>query len=144
MAITSVVRALLHELATPLTVLMSASDILHNRTPSVIQQPMDELQNLSHQFGREVIELRANLPDRIDQQSVVQAAAQIRQWATDRKHYATRLAELVGQIQAAAIHLPEPLLDKLLNHSLFGGLSELERVLSRLAAIQAEDLESLE
>lgn len=91
-----------------------------------------------------MIELRANLPDRIDQQSVVQAAAQIRQWATDRKHYATRLAELVGQIQAAAIHLPEPLLDKLLNHSLFGGLSELERVLSRLAAIQAEDLESLE
>jgi len=144
MAITSAVRALLHELATPLTVLMSASDILHNRTPDAIQQPLDELRNLSHQFGREVVELRTHLPDRIDQQSSVRAAAQIQQWAADGKRHATRLAELVGQIQAAAIHLPEPLLDKLLNQSLSGGLSELERVLSRLATLQAGDLESCE
>lgn len=144
MAIASAVRALLHELATPLTVLMSASDILHNRTPDIIQQPLDELRDISHQFGREVVELRTNLPNRIDQQSAVQAAAQIQQWVTDRQRHAIRLAELVGEIQAAAIHLPEPLLDKLLNQSLFGGLSELERVLSRLAAIQAGDLESPE
>ena len=144
MAIASAVRALLHELATPLTVLMSASDILHNRTPDVIQQSLDELRDISHQFGREVVELRTNLPNRIDQQSAVQAAAQIQQWVTDRQRHAIRLAELVGEIQAAAIHLPEPLLDKLLNQSLFGGLSELERVLSRLATIQAGDLESFE
>ncbi|HAS52548.1 MAG TPA: hypothetical protein DCS21_12735 [Gammaproteobacteria bacterium] len=144
MAIASAVRALLHELATPLTVLMSASDILHNRTPDVIQQSLDELRDISHQFGREVVELRTNLPNRIDQQSAVQAAAQIQQWVTDRQRHAIRLAELVGEIQAAAIHLPEPLLDKLLNQSLFGGLSELERVLSRLATLQAGDLESFE
>ena len=144
MAITLAVRALLHELATPLTVLMSASDILRNRTPDAIQQPLDELRNLSHQFGHEVVELRANLQDRIDQQSADRAAEQIRQWATHGQLHTARLAELVRQIQTTAIHLSEPLLDRLLNQSLLAGLDELEKILSRLATLQAGDLVSSE
>lgn len=142
MAITPAVRILLHELATPLTVLMSASDILRNRAPSPVEQLIDRVRDISHQFGREVIELRTNLNERIDLQSSSKAAEQIRRQAADWGQYEARLAPLVAQIQAAAITLPEPLLDRLLNQSLSDGLGELGRVLSRLTTIQAGDLET--
>jgi signal transduction histidine kinase len=142
MAITSAVRVLIHELATPLTVLMSASDILRHRVPSVIEEPVDRLRDISHQFGQDVVELRASLNQSIDLQSPVRAAAQIRQRAADwRQQYEARLAALVDQIQGAAVKLPEPLLDRILNQSLPNGLGELGRVLSRLEAIQPGDLE---
>lgn len=143
MATTPAVRALIHELATPLTVLMSASDILHHRVPGVIEQPIDRLRDLSHQFGRDIVELRASLNQSIDLQSSIRAAEQIQQWAADwRQRYAARLAPLVDQIQQAGVKLPEPLLDRMLNESLSNGLSELGRILSRLEAIQPGDLET--
>ena len=141
--ITPAVRTLIHELATPLTVLMSASDILHHRVPGAIAELVDQLWDISHQFGQEVIELRASLSERIDLQSSISAASQIRQWAAAwRQGYAARLAPLVDQIQGAAVHLPEPLLERILHQSLPNGLGELGRVLSRLEALQPEDLET--
>jgi signal transduction histidine kinase len=141
--ITPAVRTLIHELATPLTVLMSASDILHHRVPGAIAELVDQLRDISHQFGQEVIELRASLNERIDLQSSISAASQIRQWAAEwRQGYAARLAPLADQIQGAAVHLPEPLLERILNQSLPNGLDELGRVLSRLEALQPEDLET--
>lgn len=143
MATTPAVRALIHELATPLTVLMTASELLCHRTPDSIAEPMDRLRELSQQFGQEVIALRANLDERIDAQSAIRAAEQLRQQATDWRHrYALSLTPLVDQLQAAALQLPEPLLDRLLNQSLPSGLSELRRILTRLEAIQAGDLET--
>lgn len=143
MAIIPAVRFLLHELATPLTVLMSASDILRHRVPSAIEPPVDRLQNISHQLGRDIIELRTNLNERIDLQSSVRAAEQIRQWAAEwRQRYEAHLASLVDQIQGAAVQLPEPLLNRILNQSLPNSLSELGRLLSRLEAIQPGDLEA--
>ena len=142
MATTPAVRALIHELATPLTVLMSASDLLRHRVPSAIEEPVDRLRDISHQFGQDVVELRANLDENIDAHSSIRAAEQIRQRAADwRQRYMVHLAPLVDQIQWAAIQLPEPLLDKLLNQSLPSGLNELGRVLSRLEAIRSGDLE---
>jgi hypothetical protein len=143
MATTPAVRALIHELATPLTVLMSASDILCHRVPRPIEESVDRLRDISHQFGQDVVALRASLSQSIDLQSSIRAAEQIRQRAVDwRQRYAARLAPLVDQIQEAAIKLPEPLLDKILNQSLPIGLDELGRVLSRLEAIQPGDLET--
>lgn len=143
MATTPAVRALIHELATPLTVLMSASDILCHRVPRPIEESVDRLRDISHQFGQDVIALRASLSQSIDLQSSIRAAEQIRQRAVDwRQRYAARLTPLVDQIQEAAIKLPEPLLDKILNQSLPIGLGELGRVLSRLEAIQPGDLET--
>jgi len=143
MAITPAVRALIHELATPLTVLMSASDILHHRVPGAIAERVDQLRDISHQFGQDVIELRASLNEHIDLQSSISAAGQIRQYAANwRRQYAACLASLVDQIQQAAVKLPEPLLDRILNESLSNGLSELGRILSRLEVIQPKDLET--
>ena len=143
MATTPAVRALIHELATPLTVLMSASDLLCHRVPDSIEEPIDRLRDLSHQFGQDVVELRANLDENIDAHSAIRAAEQLRQRATDwRQRYAAHLAPLVDQIQEAAVQLPEPLLDRLLNQSLPSGLNGLGRVLSRLEAIQPGDLET--
>ena len=143
MATTPAVRALIHELATPLTVLMSASDLLCHRVPDSIEEPIDRLRDLSHQFGQDVVELRANLDENIDAHSAIRAAEQLRQRATDwRQRYAAHLAPLVDQIQEAAVQLPEPLLDRLLNQSLLSGLNGLGRVLSRLEAIQPGDLET--
>ena len=143
MATTPAVRALIHELATPLTVLMSASDLLCHRVPDSIEEPIDRLRDISHQFGQDVVELRASLTQSIDLQSSTRAAEQIRQRATDwRQRYAAHLAPLVDQIRGAAVQLPEPLLDRLLNQSLLSGLNKLNRVLSRLEAIQPGDLET--
>jgi hypothetical protein len=111
--------------------------------PSAIEEPVDRLRDISHQFGRDVVELRASLNQSIDLQSSVRAAAQIRQRAADwRQQYEARLAALIDQIQGAAVKLPEPLLDRILNQSLPNGLGELGRVLSRLEAIQPGDLET--
>ena len=120
-----------------------ASDILHHRVSGAIAELVDQLWDISHQFGQEVIELRASLSERIDLQSSISAASQIRQWAAAwRQGYAARLAPLVDQIQGAAVHLPEPLLERILHQSLPNGLGELGRVLSRLEALQPEDLET--
>lgn len=143
MATTPAVRALIHELATPLTVLMSASDLLCHRVPDSIEEPIDRLRDLSHQFGQDVVALRTSLDENIDSHCSIRAAEQIRQRATDwRQRYAAHLAPLVDQIQEAAVQLPEPLLDRLLNQSLPSGLNGLGRVLSRLEAIQPGDLET--
>ena len=145
MATTPAVRALIHELATPLTVLMSASDILHHRVPPIIEPPIDQLRDLSHQFGRDIVALRASLNKNIELQSPIRAAEQIQQWAAEwRQHYAAHLIPLVDQIQQAAVKLPEPLLDRMLNESLSNGLRELDRVLSRLETLQPGDLEFLQ
>lgn len=134
------VASLLHTLATPLTVLMSTGDILRNRVPPAIETPVHLLDDLSHQFGREVVELRTCLGERIDQHSGNRAAEQIRQLAAEWRSYEAHLSEWIGQIQQAQVHLSEPLLDRILNESLPNGLDELHHVLSRLEAIQAEDL----
>ncbi len=142
MSTTPAVRALIHELANPLTVLMSISDILHHRVPDPIVGPVDQLRKISHQFGQDVIELRASLHEHIDLQCSKTAAGQIRQQAALwRDGYAARLAPLADQIQGAAIHLPEPLLNRMLNDGLPQGLDELVRVLSRLESIQPGDLD---
>lgn len=138
--LSATVHALLHALATPLTVLMSASDILHNRTPDSIKQPVCRVHDLSHQFGREVVELRACLGERIDLQSPVNTAAQIRQLAAKWQRYEAQISGLVDEIEHANVQMPEPLLDKILHQNLPNGLSELRQALSQLAVIQPEDL----
>ncbi len=143
MATTPAIRALIHELATPLTVLMSASDLLRHRVPRSIEEPVERLRDLSHQFGQDIVELRANLDGNIDVHSAIRAAEQLRQRAEDwRQRYAAHLVPLVDQIQGAAVQLPEPLLDRLLNQSLPSGLDKLNRILSRLEAIRPGDLET--
>ncbi len=143
MATTPAVRALIHELATPLTVLITASELLGPRTPAVIAEPLQHLRELSQQFGQEVIALRADLDQQIDGQSAIRAAQQLRQRASDWRHrYAKPLTPLLDQLQATTLSLPEPLLERLLHQSLPSGLSELDRVLTRLEALQAEDLET--
>ena len=134
------VHTLLHALATPLTVLMSAGDILHSRTPDSIKQPVQRMHDLSHQFGREVVELRARLGERIDLQSSVKAAVQIRQLAMEWRRYETQMSGLVEAIEQAGVQMPEPLLDKILHQNLPNGLNELQQVLSQLEVIQPEDL----
>jgi hypothetical protein len=134
------VHALLHALATPLTVLISAGDILHSRTPDSIKQPVHRVHDLSHQFGREVVELRARLDERIDLQSPVKAAAQIRQLAMEWRRYEMQMSALVDAIEQTGVQMSEPLLDRILHQNLPNGLNELQQVLSRLAVIQPEDL----
>jgi hypothetical protein len=134
------VHSLLHALATPLTVLMSASDILRNRAPDAIEQPIHLVDELSHQFGREVVELRASFGGNIDLQSSVKAAEHLRRLAADWRCYEARLSELIDDIEQAGIQMQDPLLDRILHQNLSNGLSELRQVLSRLEAIQPEDL----
>ncbi|HCB14037.1 MAG TPA: hypothetical protein DEP36_10790 [Gammaproteobacteria bacterium] len=134
------VHSLLHALATPLTVLMSAGDILRSRVPGTIEQPVHLVDDLSHQFGREVVELRASLGESIDLHSSAKAAEQIRQLAADWRRYEVHLSELIDEIEQAGIQMQEPLLDRILHQNLPGGLSELRQVLLRLEAIQPKDL----
>lgn len=134
------VHALLHALATPLTVLMSASDILHNRMPDSIKQPIQRVHDLSHQLGREVVELRSRSSQHIDLQSPVRAAEQIRQLAVAWRRYEMQMSDLVDEIEQAGVQMQDPLLDKILHQNLPNGLSELHQALSRLEMIQPEDL----
>jgi len=137
---TTTINALLHALATPLTVLMSASDILHNRAPDAIESPLQLLYELSHQFGREVVALRASPGESIDLHSSAKAVEQIRQLAAGWRGYEARLSELVDEVERAGVQMQEPLLNRILHQNLPNGLSELRQVLSRLEAIQPEDL----
>ncbi|MCP5195321.1 MAG: hypothetical protein H6974_00780 [Gammaproteobacteria bacterium] len=134
------IHVLLHALATPLTVLMSASDILRDRVPDAIEQPIRFLDDLSHRLGQEVVELRACLGERIDGQSPARAAEQIRQLAAHWRCYEERLSALADEIEQAGVQLQEPLLDRILHQNLSNGLGELRQVLSRLETLQPEDL----
>lgn len=134
------VHSLFHALATPLTVLMSAGDILRGRVSGTIEQPIHLVDDLSHQFGQEVVELRASLGESIDLHSSAKAAEQIQRLAADWRCYEVHLSELIDEIEQAGVQIEEPLLDKILHQNLPNGLSELRQVLSRLEAIQPEDL----
>jgi hypothetical protein len=133
------VHSLLHALATPLTVLMSTGDILRSRVSGTIEQPVHLVDDLSHQFGREVVELRASLGESIDLHSSAKAAEQIRRLAANWRRYEARLSELIDEIEHAGVELQEPLLDRILHQNLPNGLSELRQVLSRLEVVQPED-----
>lgn len=134
------VPALLHELSSPLTVLISTGDLLRSKVPDTIEPFIRRLGDTSHCFGREVVELRASLEEKIDLRSSTKAAAQIRQLAADWRHYQVELSDLVLAIQAARIKLEDPLLDRILNQNLPNGLSGLTRNIDRLEAIRPEDL----
>ncbi|MGB5062346.1 MAG: hypothetical protein WBQ37_01105 [Candidatus Competibacter sp.] len=134
------VPSLLHELTTPLTVLISTGDLLRDKVPDTIEPFIRRLGDMSHQFGREVVELRTRLEERIDLRSLAKAAAQIRQLAAGWRHYQADLSDLVVAIQAAQVRLEDPLLDRILNQNLSNGLSELTRNIARLEALQPEDL----
>ncbi len=135
-----VVHSLLHELNTPLTVLVSAGTILKNKVPSTIAGSISQLDQVSHQFSQEAVALRANLNDKIDLNSPIAAAKQIHALVADWKHYEASLTDVLGQIQAAEVRLKDPLLDKILNQSLSSGLSTLKNILHRLETIQPQDL----
>ena len=135
-----VVHSLLHELNTPLTVLVSAGTILKNRVPSTIMDSINRLDEISHQFSREAVALRANLPDRIDLNSPTTAAAQLRDLAAIWRQYTVSLADALDQIQATEVQLKDPLLDKILNQSLVSGLDKLKNIMHRLETIQPQDL----
>ncbi len=134
------VPALLHELSSPLTVLISTGDLLRSKVPDTIELFIRRLGDTSHRFGREVVELRASLEEKIDLQSSAKAAAQIRQLAADWRRYQAELSDLVVAIQAAQVKLEDPLLDRILNQNLPNGLSGLTRNIDRLEAIRPEDL----
>ncbi len=134
------VPSLLHELTTPLTVLISTGDLLRDKVPDTIEPFIRRLGDMSHQFGREVVDLRTSLEGKIDLQSPVRAAAQIRQLAAGWRRYQADLADLVFAIQAARVRLEDPLLNRILNQNLSNGLSELTRNITRLEALQPEDL----
>ncbi|QQS53904.1 MAG: hypothetical protein IPM89_13845 [Candidatus Competibacteraceae bacterium] len=134
------VPSLLHELSSPLTVLISTGDLLRDKVPDTIEPCIRRLGEISHQFGREVVDLRTSLEGKIDLQSPTRAAAQIRQLAADWRRYQAELSDLVVAIQVARVSLEDPLLDRILNQNLSNGLSGLTRNLARLEAIQPEDL----
>ena len=134
------VPSLLHELTTPLTVLISTGDLLRDKVPATIEPFIRRLGEISHQFGREVVDLRTSLEGKIDLQSPTRAAAQIRQLAADWRRHQTDLADLIVAIQAGHVSLEDPLLNRILNQNLPNGLSELTRNITRLEAIQPEDL----
>lgn len=134
------VPALLHELSSPLTVLISTGDLLRSKVPDAIEPFIRRLGDTSHRFGREVVELRASLEEKIDLRSSAKAAAQIRQLAADWRCYQAELSDLVVAIQAARVKLEDPLLDRILNQNLPNGLSGLTRNIDRLEAIRPEDL----
>ena len=134
------VPALLHELSSPLTVLISTGDLLRSKVPDTIEPFVRRLGDTSHRFGREVVELRASLEEKIDLRSSAKAAAQIRQLATDWRRYQGELSDLVLAIQAAQVRLEDSLLDRILNQNLPNGLSGLTRNIDRLEAIRPEDL----
>ena len=134
------VPALLHELSSPLTVLISTGDLLRDKVPDTIEPFVRRLGDTSHRFGREVVDLRASLEAKIDLRSSAKAAAQIRQLAADWRHYQVELSDLVLAIQAAQVRLEDSLLDRILNQNLPNGLSGLTRNIDRLEAIRPEDL----
>ncbi|MCP5451407.1 MAG: hypothetical protein P9E88_10310 [Candidatus Competibacter sp.] len=134
------VPALLHELSSPLTVLISTGDLLRSKVPDTIEPFVRRLGDTSHRFGREVVELRASLEEKIDLRSSAKAAAQIRQLAADWRCYQVELSDLVLAIQAAQVRLEDSLLDRILNQNLPNGLSGLTRNIDRLEAIRPEDL----
>ncbi|MDG4552713.1 MAG: hypothetical protein P9E24_00460 [Candidatus Competibacter sp.] len=134
------VPSLLHELSSPLTVLISAGDLLRDKVPATIEPFIRRLGEISHRFGREVVDLRTSLEGKIDLQSPTRAAAQIRQLAADWRHYQAGLSDLIVAIQATRVSLEDPLLNRILNQNLSNGLSELTRNISRLETIQPEDL----
>jgi K+-sensing histidine kinase KdpD len=136
-----VVHSLLHELNTPLTVLVSAGTILKNKVPSTLVGSINRLDEVSHQFSQEAVALRANLYDQMDLNSPTMAAKQLRELAAGWQQYTINLSAALDQIQAAEVRLPDPLLDRILNQSLLSGLSTLKNVLHRLEAIRPEDLE---
>lgn len=134
------VPALLHELSSPLTVLISTGDLLRSKVPDTIEPFIRRLGDISHRFGREVVELRASLEEKIDLRSSAKAAAQIRQLAADWRYYQVELSDLVLAIQAAQVRLEDSLLDRILNQNLPNGLSGLTRNIDRLETIRPEDL----
>jgi len=134
------VHSLLHELNTPLTVLVSAGAILKNKVPNTIMDSISQLDEISHQFSREAVALRANLHDRIDLNSPTTAATQLRELAASWRQYTVSLADALDQIQAAGVQLKDPLLDKILNQSLVSGLDKLKNIMHRLETIQPQDL----
>ena len=134
------VPSLLHELSTPLTVLISSGDLLRDKVPDTIAPFIRRLGELSHQLGREVVELRTSLEEKIDLKSPARAAAQIRALAAGWRSRQADLSDLVVAIQAARVTLEDPLLNRILNQNLSNGLSELARNIARLEAIQPEDL----
>jgi hypothetical protein len=135
-----VVHSLLHELNTPLTVLVSAGTILKNKVPGPLVGSVERLDEVSRQLSQEAVALRANLPDQIDLNSPDMAAKQLRELATGWRQYTISLSTTLDQIQAAEVRLPDPLLDKILNQSLLSGLSTLKNILNRLETIQPQDL----
>jgi hypothetical protein len=135
-----VVHSLLHELNTPLTVLVSAGAILKNKVPAPLVGSVERLDEVSRQLSQEAVALRANLPDQIDLNSPDMAAKQLRELATGWRQYTISLSTTLDQIQAAEVRLPDPLLDKILNQSLLSGLSTLKNILNRLETIQPQDL----
>jgi hypothetical protein len=139
-----VVHSLLHELNTPLTVLVSAGTILKNKVPGTLIGSITQLDEISHRFGQEAVALRANLNDQIDLNSPTTAARQIHELAAGWRQYEVGLSDVLEQIQAAEVKLKDPLLDKILNQSLLSGLSTLKNILRRLETIQPQDLSSPE
>ena len=135
-----VVHSLLHELNTPLTVLVSAGAILKNKVPGTLVGSVERLDEVSHQLSQEAVALRANLPDQIDLNSPTTAATQLRELAASWQQYTVNLSDALDQIQATEVQLQDPLLDKILNQSLVSGLDKLKNILHRLETIQPQDL----
>ncbi|MFO7640485.1 MAG: hypothetical protein R6X17_04235 [Candidatus Competibacteraceae bacterium] len=135
-----VVHSLLHELNTPLTVLVSAGAILKNKVPGPLVGSVERLDEVSRQLSQEAVALRANLPDQIDLNSPTTAAAQLRELAASWQQYTVNLSDALDQIQATEVQLQDPLLDKILNQSLVSGLDKLKNILHRLETIQPQDL----
>jgi signal transduction histidine kinase len=135
-----VVHSLLHELNTPLTVLVSAGTILKNKVPGPLVGSIERLDEVSHQLSQEAVALRANLDEKIDLNSPTTAATQLRELAASWQQYTVSLSDALDQIQATEVQLKDPLLDKILNQSLVSGLDKLKNIMHRLETIQPQDL----
>lgn len=128
------------EMLDPLNVLLGSCSVLKNKVPPTISTQMRDVGEASGQLAEEVQELRRHLGEKVDVQSPIRAAEQIREIASRWKAYEIVLSRPVSQIQAAGIRLEDPRLDGILNEVLPAGLEQLKDTIARLETIQLEEL----
>jgi len=128
------------EMLYPLNTLLGSCRVLRNKVPPIISTQMEDMNENSSQLAEEIQELRRHLGERVDVQSHIRAAEQIREIASGWKSYEIVLSRLISQIQAAGIRLEDHRLDGILNEVLPVGLEQLKDTIARLETIQSKEL----
>lgn len=142
--VSEMMYCLIHVLQVPLNTVKGSYNILNKESPTLFPEKMRAIGETCEQFWAEVWELRDHLAERIDLDSPNNAAAQIRQLASDWRVYEATLSDAISQINNSGVVLSDPLLNNILNISLPGGLKGLKRELAFLASIKPEQLTTRE